>query len=140
VRVVCHQLTLLELRKRFVMIWICSIGRRILDRQRDSITTGFQDAPPDAGLRGPGRRSLSTAGLSGGGQHHGIDRYARLRLPSDGSLGPHFPILSVFQPAVLCSATTAICPSRFPALFARPPIPCLFHNVRVLSSSSSPLR
>jgi len=27
--------------------------------------------------------------------------------------------------SVLCSATTAICPSRWPSLVARPPIPCL---------------
>ena len=53
-------------------------------------------------------------------------RYTRPRLPSDGSLGPHFPIFWVTNgDTVLCSATTATCPSRWPSLVARPPIPCL---------------
>jgi len=53
-------------------------------------------------------------------------RYTQPRLPSGGSLGPHFPTFYVtFDDTVLCSATTATCPSRWPSLVARPPIPCL---------------
>jgi len=39
---------------------------------------------------------------------------------------PHFPgQVSIAQPSVLCSATTAKSPSRVPSLVAHPPIPCL---------------
>ncbi len=52
-----------------------------------------------------------------------VERYARPRLPSDGSLGPHFPILSGTMLGYDCPMLF----SMFYAL-ARPPIPCLFRS------------
>lgn len=54
-------------------------------------------------------------------------RYARLRLPCSGSRGPEFPALPIgasgLRPSVLCSAKTAICPSRVASLPVAPRYP-----------------
>ena len=56
-----------------------------------------------------------------------VERYARLRLPCGGSLGPHFPTFPVFTPTL---GTMLRYDCHFPVsvscAFARPPIPCLF--------------
>jgi len=53
-------------------------------------------------------------------------RYARLHLPSSGSLGSHFPTFPAShttRPSVLRSAKTTASPSRVTSLDARSPVP-----------------
>jgi hypothetical protein len=52
---------------------------------------------------------------------------------------PHLPGQASFaRPSVLCSATTAKCPSRVPSLVARPPIPCRRSRKETIGSPKFP--